>query len=145
MGYVVVAAFAIGLAIYFNITAGRYPATAARFPILLTYIVIALALFMVAETAKNVLAGRARKVVADLDRWQVIAMVTFSLAIIAYVAVLERAGYVLATGAFLLGSLLAYRAIPPAWAVTVTMGVMAVIYGLFIYFLRLPMPLAPTW
>lgn len=145
MGYLVVAAFAIGLAIFFNITAARYPDTAARVPVLLSYTVIALALLMVAETARKVLAGRGRKVVADLDRSQVIAMVTFSLAIIAYVIVLERAGYALSTGAFLLGSLLVYRAVPPAWALAVTIGVMAVIYGLFIYFLRLPMPIWPSW
>lgn len=144
MGYVVVAAFVIGFAIYFNITASSYPATAARVPILLTYTVCALALLMVVESARKVLAGTSRKIVADLDRRQVIAMVVFSVAIIGYVAVLERVGYLLATGTFLLGSLLVSRAIPAVWAVAVTAGVLAVIYALFIYFLRLPMPLTPS-
>lgn len=145
MGYLVVAVSAIGLAIFFNVTASGYPEVAARLPKLLSYTVIALALLMVAETARKVLAGRGRKVVADLDRGQVVTIATFSLAIVAYVMVLDLAGYLLATGAFLLGSLLGYRAVSPVRAVAVTIGVVAVIYGLFIYFLRLPIPLAPSF
>ena len=145
MGYAVIAALAIGLAVLFLVEAEGYPDAASRFPSLLAYIVIGLALLMVAETAAKSFTAGKREVRAPVDRRRVILMGSFALAVIAYVALLETLGYLITTVVLLLGCLLGYRAVGPVHAFAITAGVTAAIYGVFIYFLRLPIPLLPSW
>lgn len=72
-------------------------------------------------------------------------MAAFSAALIAYVLMLEVAGYVVATVVFLLGCFLATQALSWPRALLVTGAVTVVIYGVFVAFLRLPLDLVPAW
>lgn len=146
----VVAAAAIVFALVFRSQTADFPATAQRMPVMVIWIVIVLALLMVVEELlKRRLARRGgRPALADDDEplpainWPV--MVSFSAAIVGYVALVPWAGYLLATPVFVGGGALLSKTLSWPKALLLGLGATAAVWLVFIWALRLPVPLLPA-
>jgi len=148
-----VAVVAIGIAAVFGVEAAGYPLEARRLPALMAWIVVGLSVLMIIEDGFK--RRRLRRLTADagtkatsepVERiasivWS--ALIPFSAAIAAYIALIPIAGYLITTPVFLGGVLLVSRAIRPVTAIIVAIVVTAAIWVIFIWLLRLPIPLLP--
>ncbi|WP_119680609.1 tripartite tricarboxylate transporter TctB family protein [Indioceanicola profundi] len=129
----------IALAATFFISAMSLPDTAAQLPQGLAIVVSLLAVGMIVQAwwarthhhEKIERPGRAGPAVA------------FSLATIAYVAVLKFLGYFVATPIFIVGTMLFLRTLSPLKAILLAVGVSAFVWALFVWFLSLPVPMGP--
>lgn len=148
-----VALVAIGLAVLFGVEGNTYPQEARRLPVLLAGLVGFLAVLMIVEEMWK--ARRRRPLVApepvngeavDPGMPPVVwsALVPFAVAIAAYVALIPIAGYLITTPTFLAGALLVSRTVRPLTAVLVAGAVTGGIWLVFIWLLRLPVPLLPS-
>jgi hypothetical protein len=151
------AAAAIVFAVVFGFQAQDYPATAQRLPVLMIWIVIGLALLMIGEELLKQRAARrggssSPSAPADADtdtdaplpaiNWPV--MVSFSAAIVAYVALVPWLGYLLATPLFVGGGALLSKTLSGPKALLLGLGTTAAVWGVFIWALSLPVPLLPA-
>lgn len=73
--------------------------------------------------------------------WKVI--ISFSVALVAYVALIDTVGYVITTVIFMAGVLFFSRTIRPLTAVLVSLGLTAFVWLVFVWALGLPVPLLP--
>ena len=164
MGQIIVSLVAIGVSVYFGVTANGYQAAAAQMPILLSYVTGGLAVLMLLQGLRHKFArpgasgaaggGAAGGGAAGGETgggeqpigWPAARRVTiFSALMIAYAIALQPLGFLIAMPAFLLASLFIFRAIKPLTAALVTLAVGGLVYGVFIVFLRLPVPLLPSF
>jgi hypothetical protein len=147
------AAAAIVFAVVFGFQAQDYPATAQRLPVLMIWIVIGLALLMIGEELLKQRAARrggnsSPSAPADADaplpaiNWPV--MVSFSAAIVAYVALVPWLGYLLVTPLFVGGGALLSKTLSGPKALLLGLGTTAAVWGVFIWALSLPVPLLPA-
>jgi hypothetical protein len=140
----------IVFALTFRAQAHELPLEAQRLPSLLIWIVIALAAMMVVEELLKQRAARrgSDAVLADDDEplppinWAVLAI--FCAAAIAYVALIPIAGYLLITPIFLIAGFWFSKTMLLSTAVLVGVVTTALIWGLFIWLLQLPVPLFPS-
>ncbi|KZC98807.1 tripartite tricarboxylate transporter TctB family protein [Oceanibaculum pacificum] len=147
MGQIVLSLLAIGVALYFGITAAGYPLSAARMPELLAIVTGGLAALMLLQAVRQKLAGgrTAEESSLDIDRATLRRALAYSALIILYAVALAPLGFFVATPAFMLISLFTFRAISPLASVLVTAIICGLVYGLFVVFLRLPVPLFPSF
>lgn len=143
------AAAAIVFALVFHSQAQDFPATAQRMPVLLTWIVVALAVMMIAEELlKRRLSRRnGRPALADdaplpAINWPVMGL--FSAAIVGYVALVPWLGYLLATPLFVSGGALLSKTLGWPKALLLGLGATATVWAVFIWALSLPVPLLPA-
>jgi hypothetical protein len=119
-------------------------------PVLVIWIVIVLALLMVVEELiKRRMARReGPSVLADEDEplpainWPVMGL--FSAAIVAYVALVPLAGYLLTTPLFVAGGAALSKTLSWPKAMLLGLGVTSAVWGIFIWALNLPIPLLPA-
>ncbi len=146
----ILAAASILVALVFRSQAQDFPATAQRMPVLVIWIVIGLALLMVAEELlKRRVAGRdgPSAQVGDDEplpaiNWPVMGL--FSAAIVGYVALVPWAGYLLVTPAFVAGGAGLSKTLSGPKAVLLGLVATAAVWGVFIWALNLPIPLLPA-
>lgn len=145
----VLAAAAIVVALVFHSQAQDFPATAQRMPVLLTWIVIALALLMVVEELlKRRLSRRSGKpALVDADEplpainWPVMGL--FSAATVGYVVLVPWLGYLLATPLFVGGGAVLSKTLSWPKALLLGLGTTGAVWGVFVWALSLPVPLLP--
>ena len=144
------AAAAIVFALVFHFESQDFPATAQRMPVLLTWIVVALAVMMIVEELlKRRLARRnGKRGLADAEEplpainWPVMGL--FSAAIVGYVALVPWLGYLLATPLFVSGGALLSKTLGWPKALLLGLGTTAAVWAVFIWALNLPVPLLPV-
>lgn len=139
----------IALAIVFRTQTDAYPDVAQRLPLLLIWIVGAMAALMIAEDFFS--RHQARKVSTTQPssddeatspiNWT--ALCAFGLAIVTYVALIPVVGYLLTTTAFMAGSLLVSRIMSPVKALLIGVLTTAGVWALFIWALHLPVSILP--
>lgn len=140
----------IVLALVFRVQASGLPEVAMRLPVLLIWLVIGLAAMMIIEEIlKRRKRGRAAAAAfADEDEvlapvnWSVLGI--FGAAIIAYVALIPIAGYILITPVFISGGLLLGKTLSPPKAVLIGLIATALVWAIFIWALSLPVQLLPS-
>jgi hypothetical protein len=147
----ILAAVAIVFALVFQTQAQDFPATAQRMPVLVTWIVIGLALLMIVEELlKRRLARRTGTPAGEQEdeplpaiNWPVMGL--FSAATVAYVALVPWLGYLLATPLFVSGGALLSQTLRWSQALLLGLGATATVWGVFIWALKLPVPLLPAF
>jgi hypothetical protein len=150
MGQIVVALAAIALALFFRSEAAAYPPTAARLPDLLSVVIILLAAAAIAQVAWSRLRPRPALAEAETGSdtptdWRSLALgAGFVALIILYAFSITRIGYLIATPLFLAIPLAVLRPIGLVTAVATIAAVTAVIFGIFVWFLNLSIPLYPA-
>lgn len=138
----------IVLALVFRAQATGIPEVAMRLPVLLIWLVIGLAAMMIIEELlKRRKKGRAATVFADEEvlppvNWPVLGV--FGAAILAYVALIPIAGYLLITPIFISGGLLIGKAVSPTKAILIGLIATALVWAIFIWALSLPVQILPT-
>lgn len=154
MGQIIVSLVAIGVSVYFGVTANGYQAAAAQMPTLLSYVTGGLAVLMLFQGLRHKFArpgasgaagGKAGGGEQPIGWAAARRVAIFSALMIAYAIALEPLGFLIAMPVFLLASLFIFRAIKPLTAALVTLAVGGLVYGVFIAFLRLPVPLFPSF
>ncbi|TLX63614.1 tripartite tricarboxylate transporter TctB family protein [Stutzerimonas nosocomialis] len=141
--------FGIALAALFFVNARHYPHGAAEMPLIYSVIVALLSVAMIAtELLRSRTAAGASGAAAGEDgavavrpRYLAAAGV-FALAI-AYVALINTLGYVLATVLFMGAALLVIRTVSVRFALIGTASLVAIVCLVFVQFLGLPVPLLP--
>jgi len=147
---IVIGAASIALALLFRSRAHGLPADAVRLPSLLIWIVIGLAVLMIAE---ELLKRRKARQAAGASQsaedeplapinWPVLG--AFGAGALAYIALIPYAGYLVVTPVYLICGLWFSKTLSPAKAVAVGAVITAVIWGVFIWLLQLPIPLLPA-
>ncbi|HEX2020861.1 MAG TPA: tripartite tricarboxylate transporter TctB family protein [Aurantimonas sp.] len=150
MGQIFVALAAIALAVFFWSEAENYPATAAQLPELLAFVVIALSVAAIASAAWSRLRPRAAAPDGENGTetptdWRSLAIgAGFLVLIVTYAWSITRIGYLVATPLFLAIPLAALRPVGLVAAVSTIVVVTAIIFGVFVWFLNLSIPLYPA-
>jgi len=125
------------------------PAVAKRMPVLLIWLVVILAAMMIVEEFMKWRTARRSAVIAPIDPDEVLlpvnwlVLVSFGAAIIAYVALIPIAGYLIVTPLFITGSLLVSRTMSAHLAVVIGALATAFIWAVFIWALNLPVAVLP--
>ena len=146
MGRILVAAMSIVAAIAMQHIATSYPAAAARFPTLLGYVVICLGLMAAGQVLLEWRRLRLAGTLQVLPRadWRKIAIGSaFTLLIVLYAWSIPVLGYLLATPLMLAIPLALLRPVGWTAAAITVVAVTGTIWGVFVWFLRLPIPLYP--
>lgn len=150
MGQIVVAVAAIALALFFRSEASAYPITAGRLPDLLGIVIIILASAAIASVVWSRLRPDAANVSAETpsdtptDLRSLAIGASFLALVILYALSITRIGYLIATPLFLAIPLAALRPIGLIPGTVTIVAVTAVIFGIFVWFLNLSIPLYPT-
>ncbi|MCL1477117.1 tripartite tricarboxylate transporter TctB family protein [Marinobacter sp. M3C] len=150
--------FGVGIAVVFAIDSTGYPDQAAQMPLIYSMAVALLSLGIVVQELVSLRRHRTVAVEssdahlnddANDDKsdapsryWAV--FITFVLAII-YAVIINSAGYLLSTVAFMLAALWVTRTVSIVFSLIGIAAVVAVICIVFIAFLGLPIPLLPTF
>jgi len=136
----------IALALIFRGQTAGFPPEALRLPGLLIWLVIGLAVLMIAEEIykRRVARRTSADPLADAPtpvNWPV--MLSFSAAIVVYAVLIPIIGYLVATPLFVAGTLLAGRNIRTSTAILVAVGTSAFMWAVFVWALSLPVKLLP--
>ncbi|CAN0587124.1 unnamed protein product [Ectocarpus sp. 12 AP-2014] len=146
MSRILVALAAITIAVFFQVEAASYPRVAARLPTLISYFMIGLALIAIAQqvVAWRRLPEDANRFAIEFPEWdRILSGAIFIALTTSYAWAITTIGYLIATPAFLLSTLLIFRA-TNLWIILLTSaGVTFAIWVIFVNFLRLPIPLLP--
>ncbi|WMS44672.1 tripartite tricarboxylate transporter TctB family protein [Acuticoccus sp. MNP-M23] len=148
MGRLVVALAAIGLVFFMWGEASAYPATARKLPDLLGWVVMVLAVLAIAQQALQWRKASANGTLGTSDpiNWQGVALgAAFVGLIVAYAWSIGIIGYLIATPLFLTIPLVLLRPVGLLTGALTIIAVTAVIYGVFVWFLRLNIPLYPAF
>ena len=136
----------IALALIFRAQTASFPHVAQRLPILLIWLVIVLAVLMIAEdvykrrSARRTAPGPLSEAPAAIN-WPV--MLAFSAAIVVYAVLIPIAGYLVATPLFVGGTLVAGRNMRTSTAILIAVGTSAFMWAVFVWALNLPVKLLP--
>ena len=142
----------MGVAVAFGVEAATYSPTAARMPGLLSWVVGLLAAGIAIEAVfKHHRARRAAP--ADVpvhaseahDGGSLPRALFFLGLVVIYTVSFRTVGFLLASIVFLGGVMLLFRATRPLLALLTVVSALVVIYGVFVAFLRLPVPLWPRF
>lgn len=136
-------------ALVFRAQATNFPDVAQRMPVLLYWIVIGLAVMMIIEELLKRRTARradpdvpvAQDDILPAINWLVVLM--FSAAIIAYVVLIPIVGYLIMTPVFIAGTLVVSRTMSPVQAVLIGVIATAFVWFVFIWGLKLPVPILP--
>jgi putative tricarboxylic transport membrane protein len=138
---------AVGLAVVFGSEASDYPMASRRLPILLAWLIGALTLLMLLEDVMK-WRSRARSGGADEGAGHSIAwsaLLPFAATIGVFVVLVPLIGFIVVTPLFVAGVLLVSRAVSPVVAIAYAAGLTAFVWAVFIWALRMPIPLLPAW
>lgn len=140
----------IGVAIAFGIEASTYRWTAARTPTILAWVVGLLALAMLVEAAVKLWregpAGRGANTVSSAQgEGSLLRGLAFLAMVIVYTLSFRTVGFLAGSAAFLGGTMLVFRSTRPLIVLAATGLALAVIYAVFVAFLRLQVPLWPRF
>ncbi|WP_108662158.1 tripartite tricarboxylate transporter TctB family protein [Acuticoccus kandeliae] len=148
MGRIVVALAGIGLVFFMWAEAAEYPPTAQKLPNLLGWVVLIFALLAIAQQAltwKRANADGTLSVIGPID-WRAIGIgAAFIALVILYTWSIGTVGYMIATPIFLALPLIALRPVGLVPGIITIVAVTAVIYGVFVWFLKLNIPLYPAF
>ena len=144
------AAGAVALSLLFIVQSFKLPDSAALLPRMLAGLIMGLSVIMVCQ---GLIAHRRMAKACLTEEIPVInvKLVTlFVIFIVAYVALIEPLGYFIATPLFIIGTYLYLRATNLKNAIIVTVGFCALVYGVFVKVLYLPVPMGllenfPGW
>jgi uncharacterized membrane protein YidH (DUF202 family) len=150
MGQIVVALAAIALALFFRSEAAAYPPTAAKLPDLLGVVVIILGVMAIAKVVWSWM--RPRETAADAgsgtdtptDPRSLAIGAGFLALVVLYAFSITWIGYLIATPLFLAIPLAVLRPVGPVAAASAIVSVTVVIFGVFVWFLNLSIPLYPA-
>ena len=147
MGRIFVSLAMIGLVLIFWNETANYPATAARLPNLIGWLVVGLAVMAIGEVClgwrRQSAAGRV-ELFPEQD-WRGIAVgAGFLGLIVLYAFSITIVGYLIATPLFMLIPFAVLRPIGWIAAIVTTAIVTAFIWVVFVYFLNLSIPLYPA-
>ena len=146
MGRILIAAVAIGAAVFLYSEAAGYPRAARRLPQLLSFVVGLLAALAIVQALVGLHRERAEGAgpLLSAPPWRQVGIgLAFVGLIAAYAWAIPIAGYLVATPLMLALPLVALRPVGwPAIGVTVV-AVTGVIWAIFVWFLNLPVPLLP--
>ena len=152
MGQILIAAGAIALALFFRYEASSYPATAAQLPNLIGAILIILGIAAMIQVgvarvrSRRRTAGVVDATAESAPQWRDIAIGGAFLALIVlYAWSITRIGYLIATPLFLAIPLAVLRPVGLIGALIAIVSVTAVIFGVFVWFLNLTIPLYPAF
>lgn len=138
---------AVGMAVIFGGEASGYPLASRRLPILLAWLVTGLAILMVIEDVlgrrRRARAGEAAQDIVAPVVWS--ALLPFAAAIGTFVVLIPMLGFLVVAPVFIGGVLLVSRAVSPSTAIACAIGLTAFIWAVFIWALRMPIPLLPAW
>lgn len=131
----------MGLSLLFIINSFKMPSSAAMMPRILAGLIMLLSVSMVfqglAAHQRMVKAGE-REVIPEIN---VKLVSLFLLFIVAYVFFIEILGYFVATPLFIIGTYMFLKAMKLRDAILVAAGFCALVYGVFVKVLYLPVPL----
>ncbi|UQG56524.1 MULTISPECIES: tripartite tricarboxylate transporter TctB family protein [unclassified Marinobacter] len=150
--------FGVGIAVVFAIDSTGYPDQAAQMPLIYSMAVALLSLGIVVQELVSLRRHRTVAVESndahlnddasddksDAPSRFGAVFITFVLAII-YAVIINSAGYLLSTVAFMLAALWVTRTVSIVFSLIGIAAVVAVICIVFIAFLGLPIPLLPTF
>ncbi|WP_181346927.1 tripartite tricarboxylate transporter TctB family protein [Thalassobacillus sp. CUG 92003] len=131
-------------AIVFYIESLKLPETAARLPQVIIIVIAFLAVAMFVEafikrnktkTANNEAEGE------DIEKINVIRLLVFGAAIALYIFLINIIGYLIITPIFSFLTLMYLKATKLRIAILLSIGFTAFIYGLFVEFLSIPIPM----
>jgi hypothetical protein len=136
--------FSIGA--YFFIKASSMPATAGLFPKLVSILVFILSgamVLMAIRKQRQSTAGNneGREPASPEKRINRGTVVAYAVAIVAYIYAIPRIGYFVATPLFMILGYVFLRAMGLVRAILVGVGFSIFIYFLFVWFLKLPIPM----
>lgn len=135
------ALFTISLGGYFFIASLRMPRTASLFPKIIAALVIGLSLAMIAQAVSALRKKKPTQEEIPTSKLE-IARVAVAVALIAtYIYLIPRIGYFVATPLFMVVSYAYLRAMSIRKAALVSLGFCVFIYLLFVWFLKLPIPM----
>jgi putative tricarboxylic transport membrane protein len=146
---------AIAFAIVFWFEARELPEQAQRLPLLLIWIVMALGILMLIEnwiaqrraqqastTTSQASTASEEEPLAPVN-WPVLGI--FSAAIATYVLLIPVLGYLITTPLFITGGVLLGQALKPIKAVLVGVVTTLIVWIIFIWLLKLPVPMLPAF
>ncbi|RFC62769.1 hypothetical protein DYI37_12410 [Fulvimarina endophytica] len=147
IGQICVALAAIALAGFFWTEASTYPETAAQLPQLLAVVVALLAIAAIVQASVARLRLRGDVAAAEPSpEWRDLAVAAGFLGLIVlYGWSITRIGYLVATPLFLLIPLIVLRPVGLVATLATIVSVTAVIFGVFVWFLNLSIPLYPAF
>lgn len=146
MGYLVqhflFAVFTVGLGLYFFIKAFFMPSAAAHFPTIIASLVFILTASMVVEALRKVRRGSGIPISkAPEGKILVTRVVSYVALIAAYIFLIPRIGYFVATPLFMIISYGYLRALGIFKILLLSICFSIFIYFLFVWFLKLPIPM----
>jgi hypothetical protein len=135
------AAGTMGLSLFFVIQSYKLPESAARLPRLLGSLILILSVIMIIQGflahQRMVKAGQKEEIpVINLK-----LVYLFLFFIVLYVAGIDFLGYFVATPLFIMGTYIYLKALSLKGILIVTAGFCALVYGLFVKVLHLPVPM----
>lgn len=136
-------------ALVFRSQSENFPEVAKRLPVLLIWLVVALAVMMITEEVLKRRKVRSAASGAPIEKDEVLPPVnwfvlcSFGAAIIAYVALIPIVGYLIVTPVFVAGTLLVSRTLSPLKAILVGAVATAFVWAIFVWALNLPVQLLP--
>ena len=132
---------AVALSLLFIIQSFKLTDSAALMPRMLAVLIILLSVVMVLQglaARRNMIAAGRREEIPSIN----VPLVTlFLIFIVGYVALIEVLGYFVATPLFIIGTYLFLKAMKLQNAILVAAGFCALVYGVFVTVLHLPVPL----
>lgn len=136
-------------ALVFRAQAANFPEVAQRMPVLLYWLVIGLAVMMIIEELLKLRTARRADSGAPVDaeepmpaiNWPVVLL--FSAAICAYVLLIPIVGYLIMTPLFIVGTIMVSGTMGPLKAVMTAGIATAFVWLVFIWALKLPVPILP--
>ena len=141
---------AVALSLLFIVQSFKLTDSSALMPRMLAVLIILLSVVMILQG----FAARRRMIKAgqreEIPAINVPLVTLFLIFIVAYVVLIEVIGYFVATPLFIIGTYLFLKAMKPRNAVLVAAGFCALVYGVFVKMLHLPVPLGlleniPGW
>jgi hypothetical protein len=132
---------AVALSLLFIVQSFKLTDSSALMPRILAVLIILLSAFMVVQgvTARRRMIEAGQK--ENIPPVNVPLVTLFLIFIVVYVALIEVIGYFVATPLFVIGSYLFLKAMKPRNAIFVAAGFCALVYGVFVKMLHLPVPL----
>lgn len=128
---------------YFFYKGASMPKTASLFPNIVTGLVFLLSGAMVAKSLKEAREGSGKPAETDVSKQKLIVsrVILFTISIAMYIYLIPRIGYFIATPLFMTVTYLYLRAVGIIKALFISLCFSLFIYLLFVWFLKLPIPL----
>ena len=139
--HVLFALFTCGLAGYFFFKASSMPRSASLFPQIVAGLIFLLSAAMVFKAAHDVRGSGGEDAGAPAGKIHVARVVVFVALTAAYIFLIPRIGYFVVTPLFMLVMYTFLRALGIFKALVISVGFSVFIYFLFIWFLKLPIPM----